>query len=264
MSYAVSSIVVHKGEEPVIGGDKGICNVFFSRCNLQCIYCQNYQISCINENIIENNYSLEEIVTKIKSILDTGVNTIGFVSPSHFTAHVKEIINTLNQENYFPVTVYNTNAYDKVETLIELEGLINIYLPDFKYMDAILSKNLSGAKDYPEIAAKAIKEMYRQKGSTLVKDVDGNAESGLIIRHLVLPGYIDNSIKVLRYIAEEISTNIHLSLMSQYHPVKAIEGYPNLSRVLKWLKPTPALKKLNNAPAIRMTVREGDSPTNKG
>ena len=232
MSYAVSSIVVHKGEEPVIGGDKGICNIFFSRCNLQCIYCQNYQISCIKENIIESNYSFDEIIIKIKSILDTGVNTIGFVSPSHFTPHVKEIINALNKDNYFPVTVYNTNAYDKVETLKELEGLINIYLPDFKYMDAILSKNLSDSKDYPEIAAKAIKEMYRQKGSTLVKDQEGNAKSGLIIRHLVLPGYVDNSKKVLRYIADEISTNIHISLMSQYHPVKVIEGYPNLNRKL--------------------------------
>ncbi len=231
-SFAVSSIVVHKGEEPVIGGDKGVCNIFFSRCNLQCIYCQNYQISCVNSTIIENKFTLDEIVEKIITILKTGVNTIGFVSPTHFTPHVKAIINSLHSKNYHPTTVYNTNSYDKVDTLKGLEGMIDIYLPDFKYMEYDLSKKFSDAKDYPDIAAKAIKEMYRQKGSTLVKDEDGNAESGLIIRHLVLPGYIENSLKVLRFIADKLSTNIHISLMSQYHPVRNINEYPNLNRKL--------------------------------
>ena len=231
-SYSVSSIVVHKGEEPVIGGEKGVCNIFFSKCNLQCVFCQNYQISCTTENIIEHKYTLEELVAKIIPILDSGVNTLGFVSPTHFTPHVKEIILALNAKNYFPITVYNTNAYDKVETLKDLEDLIDIYLPDLKYMDNQLSKMLSDAKDYPDIAAKAIKEMHRQKGNTLRKDLDGNAESGLIIRHLVLPGYVENSMKVLRYLAEEIGTNVHLSIMAQYHPVRFMAEFPSLNKKL--------------------------------
>ena len=119
---------------------------------------------------------------------------------------------------YNPVTVYNTNSYDKAETLRSLEGLIDVYLPDYKYVTPDLALKFSDAADYPDVALKAIKEMYYQKGSTLRIDDEGQAESGMLIRHLVLPGHAEESKKVLRTIADELSTGVHISLMSQYHP----------------------------------------------
>ncbi len=231
--YNISSIVLHKGEEPIISGKNGICNIFFSRCNLQCIYCQNEQISCNKGKVISHKYSLEDITDKIISIFDHyQINSVGFVSPSHYIPHIIAIIDSLRSKGLNPITVYNTNSYDKAETIRQLEGYISVYLPDFKYMDNMLAKELSGANDYPEIAAKAIKEMYRQKGSTIVKNDEGLAESGLIIRHLVLPSQIENSLKVLRFIADELSPDISLSLMAQYHPMPKVKSHSYLNRKL--------------------------------
>ena len=231
--YNISSIVLHKGEEPVISGKNGICNVFFSRCNLQCIYCQNEQISCNKGKVISHKYSLEDITDKIISIFKHyQINSVGFVSPSHYVPHIIAIIDSLRSKGVNPITVYNTNSYDKAETIGQLEGYISVYLPDFKYKDNGLAKDLSGANDYPEIAAKAIKEMYRQKGSTIIKNDEGLAESGLIIRHLMLPSQIDNSLKVLRFIADELSPDISLSLMAQYHPMPNVKSHSYLNRKL--------------------------------
>lgn len=231
--FNISSIVVHKGEEPVISGVNGICNIFFSRCNMQCVYCQNNQISCNRGEVISKVYTLDEVVNEIISIFEQNkINSLGFVSPSHYVPHVIAIIENLKIKGYNPITVYNTNSYDKVETLKLLEDYINIYLPDFKYSDNLLSKNLSDANNYFEIASAAIKEMYRQKGNSLLINENGLLESGLIIRHLVLPGEIENSLKILRYIADEISPNISISLMSQYHPATYIIKHPELNRKL--------------------------------
>ncbi len=231
--YHISSIVLHKGEEPVISGENGICNVFFSRCNLQCIYCQNQQISCNQGEIISREYTLDEVVIKIISILDLHqINTVGFVSPSHFVPHVISIIERLRLKGRNPITVYNTNAYEKASTIRQLESYISVYLPDFKYLDNVLAKELSDAYNYPEIAKSAIKEMYRQKGSSMIKNDQDQAESGLIIRHLVLPNQVENSLKVLRFIAEELSPDITLSLMSQYYPIEKIKSHFFLNRKL--------------------------------
>ncbi|MCD4744745.1 MAG: 4Fe-4S cluster-binding domain-containing protein [Bacteroidales bacterium] len=229
-SFNIASVCIHKGEEPVISAKKGICNVFFSHCNLQCIYCQNYQISSNKSYNVEYELELEQVIEKIITILDTGINIIGFVSPSHFIPQMKVIIKTLHTLGRKPVIVFNTNAYDKVITIQQLEGLIDVYLPDFKYMDDMLALKYSEAQQYPDIAKKSIKEMYRQKGSALIINNEGYAESGLIIRHLILPGHIQNSIDVLRFIAEEISTNVHISLMSQYYPTYKVAGNKTLGR----------------------------------
>ena len=169
----------------------------------------------------------------IEKYLAQGVQTVGFVSPSHVIPQVRSIIQAMQERGLKPVTVYNTNAYEKTETIRQLEGLIDVYLPDFKYISPELAGRYSGAPDYPEFAGKAIMEMYRQKGSYLFLNEEGLAERGLIIRHLVLPGHTDESIALLRYIAEEISTNIHISLMSQYYPAGNINGYKNLQRTLQ-------------------------------
>jgi putative pyruvate formate lyase activating enzyme len=230
--FHISSICIHKGEEPVISGKKGICNIFFSRCNLQCLFCQNHEISQNKGPIIERKMTFEEIIDRIKATLSQTENIVGFVSPSHFVPQVRAIIYRLRNDGVNPVFVYNTNGYDKVETLKSLEGYIDVYLPDFKYMDPDLSLAFSQARNYPEVAGAAIKEMYRQKGSTLRINDDGIAESGLIIRHLVLPNAVENSVIVLKYLAGEISERLHISLMSQYFPTDKVRHIPQLNRII--------------------------------
>ncbi len=230
--FNVGSVCIHRGEEPVINGKSGICNVFFTRCNLQCIYCQNNQITKNKAEIIEYSLNLEQITEQIKHYLGAGCEAVGFVSPSHNIQQVKLICEELSKLEPKPIFVYNSNGYDKVETLKELEGIIDVYLPDLKYMDNKIAKEYSDAADYPQVATAAIKEMFRQKGSSLIINDNGYAEFGLIIRHLILPNHVENSLKVLQFIAEELSENVHVSLMSQYFPTKEVENHPNLGRPL--------------------------------
>jgi len=230
--FRVSSVCAHKGEESVISGEKGICNIFFPHCNLQCIYCQNYDISRNEKGTLPESMSYGELIEKICSVLDHTENIVGFVSPSHYIPQMMAIIRGIKETGRNPVFVYNTNGYDKVETLKSLESVIDVYLPDFKYTDADLAYRYSQARDYPEVAAAALKEMYRQKGSTLIVNDRGVAEWGMILRHLVLPDAVRQSIEALRYIAEEISPNLHISLMSQYYPTPPVKDHPHLNRTL--------------------------------
>jgi putative pyruvate formate lyase activating enzyme len=228
--FRISSICIHKGEEPVISGKKGICNVFFPHCNLQCIYCQNHEISRNDSVVIAEEITCDEVIAKICKTLEFTENIVGFVSPSHYIPQMLAIIRGVKETGRNPIFIYNTNGYDKVETLKMLEGIIDLYLPDFKYMDNALAFRYSMAKDYPEIAGKAIKEMYRQKGSTLIVNDHGIAGSGIIIRHLVLPGASAQSIEVLKHIAEEISPRLNISLMSQYYPTNNVSKNELLGR----------------------------------
>jgi putative pyruvate formate lyase activating enzyme len=175
---------------------------------------------------------LEEVIQQITRILDQGIPSVGFVTPSHMVPRVKEIISELRKRGKDPIFVYNTSGYDKPETIRDLEGYINIFLPDFKYMEAPLAGKLSDAPDYPQMALASVREMYRLKSSTLIINEDGYAESGLIIRHLVIPGHISNSLAVIRTIAQEISTGVSISLMSQFHPNKYVQHIPELNRTL--------------------------------
>lgn len=229
-SFNIASICVHKGEEPVLSGTSGICNIFFTNCNLRCLYCQNYQISDNRTDRSSTRLDGDEVLSRIIHILDKGINRVGFVSPSHFVPQVKQIIRMVESTGRKPVWVYNSNGYDKPETLRTLEGMIGVYLPDFKYLDEGLSKRWSGAPDYPVFAMKALKEMFRQKGSTLITDDDGCAVSGMIVRHLVLPGQVENSLRVLRFLAGELSPKIHVSLMAQYYPTPNVRLDPDLCR----------------------------------
>jgi putative pyruvate formate lyase activating enzyme len=230
--FRIASVCVHKGEESVISGEKGICNIFFPHCNLQCIYCQNCDISRNTIDSLPEPTEFDGLINKICRILDKTENIVGFVSPSHYIPQMLAIIRGIKAASKNPVFVYNSNGYDKVETLKLLEGIIDVYLPDFKYMDLSLAHKYSGARDYPKITAAAIKEMYRQKGSTLIINDKGIAESGIIIRHLVLPGAAEQSINVLKYIAEEISLKMHISLMSQYYPVEAVKNNKELNKTI--------------------------------
>jgi putative pyruvate formate lyase activating enzyme len=228
----IASICIHRGEEPSISGPSGICNIFFAGCNLHCLFCQNYEISRPGSDFRQAALSLDHVLERIEEILSAGVKAVGFVSPSHVVPQMKTIIRGLNSRGLKPVTVYNTNGYDKPETLRSISDMIDVYLPDYKYVTPDLASAFSDAEDYPEVAIKALKEMYYQKGSTLLTDEQGIAERGILIRHLVLPGHAGESIKVLQAIANEVSTGVHISLMSQYRPTPNVGNHPVLDRPL--------------------------------
>ncbi len=226
----IAAICSHRGEEPPISGPEGICNVFFGSCNLRCIYCQNHEISRPGETYRERTFTAEDAADSIERILSEQVKAVGFVSPSHVVPQVKALIRELNRRGHYPVTVYNTNSYDKPEVIDSLEGMIDVYLPDYKYVTPEISAEYSDAFNYPETALKALKRMYFHKGSTMPLDNEGRAQNGILIRHLVLPGHAEESKKVLRSIAEELSPGVHLSLMSQYHPTENVRKYHGLNR----------------------------------
>ncbi len=230
----VSLVCNHKGEEPILVSEKGVCNVFFSHCNLQCVYCQNKQISSTSSPIAPYPNSstpiserFEALIAQIKRVLGESENILGFVSPTQHIPLMKAIIRRLHQEGLRPTIIYNTNAYDSIEQLRGLENIVDVYLPDYKYSDTELAKQLSKASDYPEKALQAIKEMYRQKGNSLLTDCEDRIESGLLVRHLILPRQDENTKGCLRALCE-ISPNIAVSLMSQYAPIeKMSESFLN-------------------------------------
>ena len=166
----IASICIHRGEEPPISGPDGICNIFFSGCNMRCVYCQNHEISRPGAECRSSSASFDNAIKTISGILDQGIKAVGFVSTSHVVPQVKAIIKALNSLGHKPITVYNTNSYEKKETICSLEGLIDVYLPDYKYVTANTARELSDTSDYPDVALAAVKEIYFQKGSVLSTD----------------------------------------------------------------------------------------------
>lgn len=231
-ALAISSICVHTGEEPVISGPHGICNVFFAGCNLRCVYCQNREISRSGRAGRPEFSRLDAVVARIGRFLDRGCGAVGFVSPSHAVPHVMAIVAALRAAGRRTTFVYNTNAYDRVETIAALEPYIDVYLPDFKYADESLGRRLSLAPDYPRIALAALDEMYAQKGTVVELDEHGVARKGVIVRHLVLPGQVENSLAALRLLSEEFSPHLTISLMSQYYPTPDTAHLAPLDRTI--------------------------------
>ncbi len=228
----IAAITLHHGEEPAISGGPGICNVFFAHCNLRCRFCQNIQISRHERAPRVMARTVAEAVEAICSLLEQGIDRLGFVSPSHQLPQMAAIIAAVRGQGHRPVIVYNSNGFDRVDCLRQLDDLVDVYLPDFKYADERLAARLSGAGEYPEVALAALKEMYRQRGNVLHVDDRGLAERGLIVRHLVLPGAVANSIRVLELLAEQVSPRLTLSLMAQYNPTAEVAEEPPLNRRL--------------------------------
>jgi len=226
----VASFCAHRGEEPVLSGSAGSGTIFFSHCNLGCAYCQNHQISRNTDPQIEYNLTLDQVVRRIETVLDQGAPALGFVSPSHVIPQVRALIRALGEKGRTPVTVYNTHAYDRVESLKALAPLIRVWLPDLKYMDEALALRLSHAPRYPAVATTAIREMVRQKGLALRLNGEGEIQEGVIVRHLVLPGQVENSKAVLRFLARDISPDITVSIMAQYSPTPHVAGQQGLER----------------------------------
>ncbi len=224
-SPSVSHVVraaPHFGEEPCISGVNGSGAVFFSGCNLRCVFCQNREISRSAAGKELNFTQLRELFLRLR---DTGVHNINLVTPSHYIREIAKALDGL--ELGIPV-VWNSSGYDKAESLKMLEGLVQIYMPDLKYLKSEPAKRYSAAPDYPELASAAIKEMFRQVGPYKMDD-DGILKSGLIIRHLILPQQELNTMDVIDFVAEEFPKgSVLFSLMSQYTPMPWLKDFPEL------------------------------------
>lgn len=218
---AIARAAKHFDEEPPISGEGGSGTVFFSGCSLRCVYCQNAEISLGAKG---EPRSLDELRTACQRLIDAGVHNINWVNPTHY-AHVLEQL--LNEPLHVP-SVYNTGGYERVSTLKRLDGKVRIYLTDLKYLDAEGAKRYSGAPDYPKRAPRAILEMQRQVGQAQFDD-SGVMKSGLIIRHLILPGRTDEAIRALEWISANAPA-AYVSLMAQYVPAGQLKDTPELQR----------------------------------
>jgi putative pyruvate formate lyase activating enzyme len=249
----VSSYTAHFGEEPPLVGTQGAGNIFFGNCNLRCVYCQNYQISQTHKEQIKNEVTHERLAEMMLELQGRGCHNINFVSPTHFAPQMaRSILGAAERGLRLPV-VYNTNAYDSVEVLALLEGIVDVYLPDLKYAESEAGYLYSKVKSYREYSRLAIAEMYRQTGDELVFDEAGLLQRGLVIRLLVLPNDIGGVRESLEWIRDELSPRVAVSLMAQYYPTNVAgtnARYVLLSRRIReseWLRAVSALDEVGMA-----------------
>jgi len=222
----ISSYGPHFGEEAPLVGRQGSGTIFFTYCNLRCVFCQNYTISQLGEGSPVNR---EELAKMMLSLQAKGCHNINLVSPTHVLPHILDALELAVGAGLYLPLVYNSGGYDCVETLKLLDGIVDIYMPDMKYSDERTAEQLSGIKDYPEVNKAAIKEMHRQVGD-LQLDKQGVAQRGLLVRHLVLPNQLAGTEEVVWFLGQEVSTNTYLNVMAQYHPCYKAFDIPLLSR----------------------------------
>lgn len=219
---------IHNFEEPCISGENGSGTVFFSNCNLKCVFCQNYKIS---QEGLGNEITIEELADVFIDEQNKNAENINLVTPTMYVYHIIEAIKIARSKGLRIPIVYNSNGYENVETIKKLNGYIDVYLPDLKYFDDDLAFKYSGIKNYFENATAAIKEMYNQVGSPVL-DENGMIKKGLIIRHLVLPSNIQNSKNVLKWINDNMDKNVFVSVMAQYFPTHKAKEFPEINRKL--------------------------------
>jgi putative pyruvate formate lyase activating enzyme len=247
----VSSYTPHFGEEPGLVGTNGAGNIFFGNCNLRCVYCQNYQISQTHKQQLKNEISHERLADMMLELEAKGCHNINFVSPTHFAPQMARGILIAAQRGLRLPIVYNTNAYDSVEVLQLLEGIVDVYLPDLKYAEDEAGYLYSKVRGYKEVARAALAEMFRQVGEQLVVSEDGLVKRGLIVRLLVLPNDIAGVSESLQWIKDELSPRVAVSLMAQYyatHQAASNNRYVLLSRRIsegEWLRAVNALEELD-------------------
>ena len=227
----VASYCAHHGEEPALSGSRGSGTIFSGNCNLRCMFCQNYQISQNWQRQKSNEVSVEMLAEDMLYLQAQGCHNINLVSPSHFVPQIVQALLIAVPMGLKLPLVYNTNAYDSLETLTEMDGIVDIYLPDIKYASDEMAVKYSQAPDYVRVNRAAIREIYRQVGD-LQMDEQGVAVKGMIIRHLVLPNNLAGTGDILRFIAQEISPRTYISLMGQYFPAHNAHSIPELSRRL--------------------------------
>ena len=219
---------IHNFEEPCISGEKGSGTVFFSNCNLRCIFCQNYKISQLG---LGKEISIEELADIFIDEQNKNVENINLVTPTMYVYQIIEAIKIARSKGLYIPIVYNSNGYENVETIKKLKGYIDIYLPDLKYSNDKISYKYSGIKHYFESATAAIKEMYNQVGNPVL-DENGIMKKGLIIRHLVLPNNLQNSKDILKWINDNIDKKVFVSIMAQYFPTHMAKEFPEINRKL--------------------------------
>lgn len=222
----VARAALHQWEEPCISGKEGSGAVFFSGCSLGCVYCQNREIS---RGIAGQEISVERLAEIFLELQAQCANNINLVTAGHYVPHVIRALESAKAQGLTVPIVYNSSGYERVDTLKLLEGLVDIYLPDFKYMDSQLAKALSGAADYPETAWEALQEMVRQQPTPKFDD-RGMMKSGVIVRHLLLPGHVREAKRIIRCLHETYGNQIYLSIMNQYTPVETVKNDPLLGR----------------------------------
>lgn len=246
----VSSYTAHFGEEPPLVGTRGAGNIFFGNCNLRCVYCQNYQISQTHKEQLRNEVTHERLAEMMLELQTRGCHNVNFVSPTHFAPQMARAILLAAREGLRLPIVYNTNAYDSVEVLRLLDGIVDVYLPDLKYAENEAGYLFSKVRGYRECSRAAIGEMFRQTGDRLVYDGDGLLQRGLVIRLLVLPNEIGGVRESLRWIHDELSPRVAVSLMAQYYPTNVAgtnQRYTLLSRRIReteWLRAVAELEEL--------------------
>lgn len=225
----VYSFMCHHGEEPAVSGRLGSGTIFFSHCNMGCVYCQNYEFS---QKGAGKEYTFDELAGLMLKLQGLGCHNINLVTPTHVLPQILLSLELAIPQGLNIPLVYNTGGYELVEIIKLLDGIVDIYLPDMRYADSAVSQKLSKASDYPEYNQEAVKEMRRQVGKAEF-DAAGLIRRGLIIRHLVLPNQLSGTDKIMRFIAKEISEDTYVSLMSQYLPYHLASGFPEINRRLK-------------------------------
>ena len=241
----------HHGEENPLRGTRGSGTIFFSWCNLRCVYCQNWEISWKG---VGREVSATELAEAMLSLQEMGCHNVNFVSPSHVVAQILEAVEIAAQAGLRLPLVYNTGGYDSLEALELLDGVIDIYMPDMKYADRDIARTYSKVRDYPQHNWAAVREMHRQVGD-LVMDEDGVAQRGLLVRHLVLPNALAGTDTILKFLAEEISRDTYINIMPQYRPCFRADEYDALDQPLTGREYTDALALADRCGLTRLDDR---------
>lgn len=224
----VARAALHYWEEPCISGKRGSGAVFFSGCSLHCVFCQNREISDGKEGKVISKERLSDIFMELA---DKGANNINLVTPGQYIPDIVWAVNDAKSRGMKLPIIYNTSGYENVTELKLLEGIVDVYLPDFKYMDSALSAKYSRAKDYPSVAKQAISEMVRQQPRVVIDDATGLIQKGVIVRQLLLPGHVNDAKAILKYLHDTYQDSIYISMMSQFTPI-ALKDYPEINRTV--------------------------------
>lgn len=253
--FRLSRAALHFWEEPCISGKNGSGAVFFSGCNLGCLFCQNYEISHENKGMTVSDDGLIKI---FENLIEQGANNINLVNPTHYAVQLATLLKKYKPS--VPV-VYNSSGYESIETLKMLDGLVDIYLPDFKYIRNDKALKYSRAEDYPEVAMRALEEMYLQRGKTEF-DENGIMKKGMIIRHLILPSNTNSSLKILDFINEKFP-NAYVSLMAQYTPCNDLSAVPELDRKITEREYNKVVDYALNLGMDKIFIQSGESADEK-
>lgn len=224
----VARAALHYWEEPCISGKKGSGAVFFSGCSLHCVFCQNREISDGKEGKVISKERLSDIFIEL---VDKGANNINLVTPGQYIPDIVWAVNDAKSRGMKLPIIYNTSGYENVTELKLLEGIVDVYLPDFKYMDSTLSARYSRAKDYPSVAKQALSEMVRQQPDVVIDDATGLIQKGVIVRQLLLPGHVNDAKAVFKYLYDTYHDHVYISMMSQFTPI-ALKDYPEINRTV--------------------------------